>query len=280
MNSFVKFFSKSSKQLLSFDMPMIMGVLNVTPDSFYSRSRVDPSQVVDRAGEMIDLGADIIDIGGMSSRPGAEEVSLDVELDRVLPPLEELRRAFPNAILSIDTYRSEVVRAADKIGVDIINDISAGTKDVKMYATAAELKLIYILMHMKGSPQTMQDDTHYDDIILDTMKYMSITRAKAKEQNLHDIIIDPGIGFGKAISDNYKILKRLESYRIFNLPILIGLSRKSFIHKQLNSDADSALNGTTAMHMMALLKGANILRVHDIKEAVEVTKLYAAYNSA
>ena len=280
MNSFVKFFSKSSKQLLSFDMPMIMGVLNVTPDSFYSRSRVDPSQVVDRAGEMIDLGADIIDIGGMSSRPGAEEVSLDVELDRVLPPLEELRRAFPNAILSIDTYRSEVVRAADKIGVDIINDISAGTKDVKMYATAAELKLIYILMHMKGSPQTMQDDTHYDDIILDTMKYMSITLAKAKEQNLHDIIIDPGIGFGKAISDNYKILKRLESYRIFNLPILIGLSRKSFIHKQLNSDADSALNGTTAMHMMALLKGANILRVHDIKEAVEVTKLYAAYNSA
>ena len=261
-------------------MPMIMGVLNVTPDSFYSRSRVDPSQVVDRAGEMIDLGADIIDIGGMSSRPGAEEVSLDVELDRVLPPLEELRRAFPNAILSIDTYRSEVVRAADKIGVDIINDISAGTKDVKMYATAAELKLIYILMHMKGSPQTMQDDTHYDDIILDTMKYMSITLAKAKEQNLHDIIIDPGIGFGKAISDNYKILKRLESYRIFNLPILIGLSRKSFIYKQLNSDADSALNGTTAMHMMALLNGANILRVHDIKEAVEVTKLYAAYKSA
>ena len=149
MNSFVKFFSKSSKQLLSFDMPMIMGVLNVTPDSFYSRSRVDPSQVVDRAGEMIDLGADIIDIGGMSSRPGAEEVSLDVELDRVLPPLEELRRAFPNAILSIDTYRSEVVRAADKIGVDIINDISAGTKDVKMYATAAELKLIYLsLIHI------------------------------------------------------------------------------------------------------------------------------------
>ena len=280
MNSFVKFFSKSSKQLLSFDMPMIMGVLNVTPDSFYSRSRVDPSQVVDHAGEMIDLGADIIDIGGMSSRPGAEEVSLDVELDRVLPPLEELRRAFPNAILSIDTYRSEVVRAADKIGVDIINDISAGTKDVKMYATAAELKLIYILMHMKGSPQTMQDDTHYDDIILDTMKYMSITLAKAKEQNLHDIIIDPGIGFGKAISDNYKILKRLESYGIFNLPILIGLSRKSFIYKQLNSDADSALNGTTAMHMMALLNGANILRVHDIKEAVEVTKLYAAYKSA
>jgi len=280
MNSFVKFFSKSSKQLLSFDRPMIMGVLNVTPDSFYSRSRVDPSQVVDRAGEMIELGADIIDIGGMSSRPGAAEVSLDVELDRILPPLEEMRRAFPNAIISIDTYRSEVVRAADKIGIDIINDISAGTKDVKMYATAAELKLIYVLMHMKGSPQTMQDDTHYDDIILDTMKYMSRTLAKAKEQNLHDIIVDPGIGFGKAVSDNYKILKSLESYRIFNLPILIGLSRKSFIYKQLNSDADSALNGTTAMHMMALLNGANILRVHDIKEAVEVNRLYAAYKSA
>lgn len=280
MNSFVKFFSKSSKQLLSFDRPMIMGVLNVTPDSFYSRSRVDPSQVVDRAGEMIELGADIIDIGGMSSRPGAAEVSLDVELDRILPPLEEMRRAFPNAIISIDTYRSEVVRAADKIGVDIINDISAGTKDVKMYATAAELKLIYVLMHMKGSPQTMQDDTHYDDIILDTMKYMSRTLAKAKEQNLHDIIVDPGIGFGKAVSDNYKILKSLESYRIFNLPILIGLSRKSFIYKQLNSDADSALNGTTAMHMMALLNGANILRVHDIKEAMEVNRLYAAYKSA
>ncbi len=280
MNSFVKFFSKSSKQLLSFDRPMIMGVLNVTPDSFYSRSRVDPSQVVDRAGEMIELGADIIDIGGMSSRPGAAEVSLDVELDRILPPLEEMRRAFPNAIISIDTYRSEVVRAADKIGIDIINDISAGTKDVKMYATAAELKLIYVLMHMKGSPQTMQDDTHYDDIILDTMKYMSRTLAKAKEQNLHDIIVDPGIGFGKAVSDNYKILKSLESYRIFNLPILIGLSRKSFIYKQLNSDADSALNGTTAMHMMALLNGANILRVHDIKEAMEVNRLYAAYKSA
>jgi len=259
---------------------MIMGVLNITPDSFYSRSRVEPSQVVDRAGDMLEAGADIIDIGGMSSRPGATEVSSDVELTRILPALEALRSAFPKAIISIDTYRSEVVRAADNIGVDIVNDISAGTKDVQMYATAAELKLIYILMHMKGSPQTMQDDTHYDDIILDTMKYMSTTIAKAKEQNLHDIIIDPGIGFGKAISDNYKILKRLQSYKIFDLPILLGLSRKSFIYKHLKTDADRALNGTTAMHMLALLNGANILRAHDIEEAVEVARLYEAFRSA
>jgi dihydropteroate synthase len=229
---------------------------------------------------MLEVGADIIDIGGMSSRPGALEVPVEAELDRLIPALEDLRSAYPTAVISIDTYRSEVVIAADQVGIDIVNDISAGTKDPQMYATVAELKLIYILMHMKGSPQTMQDDTHYDDIILDTMRYMSAMIAKAKEHHLHDIIIDPGVGFGKAIGDNYKILKRLESYKIFDLPILVGLSRKSFIYKQLGTDADQALNGTTAMHMLALLNGVNILRVHDVKEAVEVANLYQAYRTA
>jgi dihydropteroate synthase len=280
MKSYVNFFGKSSKRQLDFKTPMIMGVLNVTPDSFYSRSRVETSQVVDRAGEMLEVGADIIDIGGMSSRPGAFEVPVEAELDRLIPALEDLRSAYPTAVISIDTYRSEVVIAADQVGIDIVNDISAGTKDPQMYATVAELKLIYILMHMKGSPQTMQDDTHYDDIILDTMRYMSEMIAKAKEHHLHDIIIDPGVGFGKAIGDNYNILKRLESYKIFDLPILVGLSRKSFIYKQLGTDADQALNGTTAMHMLALLNGANILRVHDVKEAVEVANLYQAYRTA
>ena len=280
MKSYVNFFGKSSKRQLDFKTPMIMGVLNVTPDSFYSRSRVETSQVVDRAGEMLEVGADIIDIGGMSSRPGAFEVPVEAELDRLIPALEDLRSAYPTAVISIDTYRSEVVIAADQVGIDIVNDISAGTKDPQMYATVAELKLIYILMHMKGSPQTMQDDTHYDDIILDTMRYMSAMIAKAKEHHLHDIIIDPGVGFGKAIGDNYNILKRLESYKIFDLPILVGLSRKSFIYKQLGTDADQALNGTTAMHMLALLNGANILRVHDVKEAVEVANLYQAYRTA
>ena len=280
MKSNVNYFGKSSKRLLNFQNPMIMGVLNVTPDSFYSRSRVESSQVVDRAGEMLEVGADIIDIGGMSSRPGAMEVPLEAELDRLLPALEALRSAFPLTIISVDTYRSEVVKAADQIGVDIVNDISAGTKDEQMYATVAEHQLIYILMHMKGSPQTMQDDTRYDDIILDTLRYMSGMIAKAKEHKLHDIIIDPGIGFGKALADNYKILKRLESYQIFDLPILIGLSRKSFIYKQLKIDADRALNGTTAMHMLALLNGAKILRVHDVREAAEVAKLFEAYRTA
>ena len=280
MKSYVNFFGKSSKRQLDFKTPMIMGVLNVTPDSFYSRSRVETSQVVDRAGEMLEVGADIIDIGGMSSRPGAFEVPVEAELDRLIPALEDLRSAYPTAVISIDTYRSEVVIAADQVGIDIVNDISAGTKDPQMYATVAELKLIYILMHMKGSPQTMQDDTHYDDIILDTMRYMSAMIAKAKEHHLHDIIIDPGVGFGKAIGDNYNILKRLESYKIFDLPILVGLSRKSFIYKQLGTDADQALNGTTAMHMLALLNGVNILRVHDVKEAVEVANLYQAYRTA
>lgn len=280
MKSSVNYFGKSSKQPLNFQNPMIMGVLNVTPDSYYSRSRVESAQVVDRAGEMLEAGAEIIDIGGMSSRPGAMEVPLEVELDRLLPALEALRSAFPTTIISVDTYRSEVVKAADQLGVDIVNDISAGTKDEQMYATVAEHQLIYILMHMKGSPQTMQDDTHYDDIILDTLRYMSGVIARAKEHNLHDIIIDPGIGFGKAVGDNYKMIKRLESYKIFDLPILIGLSRKSFIYKHLDIDADRALNGTTAMHMLALLNGANILRVHDINEAVEAARLYEAYRIA
>lgn len=270
---------KAANKMLVFDKPLIMGVLNTTPDSFYGGSRVSEQEAVDYAGRMIEHGVDIIDIGGMSSRPGAEEIPVTQEVNRLTPAIEAIRDQFPEIIISVDTYRTEVVKAADDIGIDIVNDISAGTKDPDMFRIVAELNLMYVMMHMKGSPKTMQNDTDYNDIILDIMTYMSQAIAKAKKFGLHDIIIDPGIGFGKSIDDNYKIIKRLSSFKIFDLPILLGLSRKSFIYKVLELGPDEALGGTIAMNMLGLLNGAKILRVHDTKEAVELNKLFQRYDS-
>ena len=268
---------RSANKLLSFDKPLIMGILNITPDSFYDESRASLSNLKEKVEFMIDQGVDIIDIGGMSSRPGAEEISTEEELTRLIPALKFLRKEYPSIIISVDTYRSEVVKSASQVGVDIINDISAGTKDHNMFETVAELGLIYVLMHMKGSPKTMQENTDYSDIIIDILSYLRDRISVAKLAGLNDIIVDPGFGFGKSLADNYKILKSLESFGIFDLPILVGLSRKSMIHRLLNITPTEALNGSTALHMLALLNGANILRVHDVKEASEARLLYETY---
>ncbi len=267
----------AANRLLSFDKPLIMGILNITPDSFYHGSRVSKDDLLSKVDDMIAHDVDIIDVGGMSSRPGAEEISVAEELDRLLPAVTALRSHHPQAIISIDTYRAEVVIEAHQIGIDIVNDISAGTKDDQMYKTVAELGLIYVLMHMKGSPQTMQDETGYDDIIMDVLAYMTDRIGAAKSLGLNNLIVDPGIGFGKSLSDNYTMLKSLGSFQIFDLPVLVGLSRKSLIHRLLKISPSDALNGTSALHMLSLINGVQILRVHDVKEASEVRTLYQAY---
>ncbi len=268
----------ASQRLMTFDRPIVMGIININKDSFYSGSRyTEATDVVDRVSMMIAEGADIIDLGGMSSRPGATEIPLSEELDRLLPVLAELRAAHPELPISIDTYRSAVVRACHDIGIDMVNDISAGHMDPEMIDTVAELRLPYIMMHMRGNPKIMQQDTSYDNIILDILSDLSGQVAKAKVAGVHDLIIDPGIGFGKTVEDNYRLIKHLSTFKILELPILIGLSRKSFIYKSLSTDADHALNGTTAMHMLSLMNGAQMLRVHDVREAHECRVLYQKY---
>lgn len=254
-----------------------MSIVNLTTDSFYSKSRFSSDEIVETCGRMIEEGANILDIGAMSSRPGAIELSVDSEVDRLLPVIELLRREFPKTIISIDTYRSEVVKACGPCGIDIVNDITAGTRDEDMLSTVGTLGLPYVMMHMKGMPINMQQDTNYTDLILEIMGFFSRRIYAAREAGIKDLIIDPGIGFGKSLEDNYKILRQLPSFKIFDLPILVGLSRKTLIYKSLNISAEEALNGTTALHMVALLNGANILRVHDVREVVECKKLYNLY---
>lgn len=271
------FFMPTAQRLISFEEPLIMSIVNLTTDSFYSKSRFSSDEIVETCGRMIEEGADILDIGAMSSRPGAIELSVDSEVDRLLPVIELLRREFPKTIISIDTYRSEVVKACGACGIDIVNDITAGTRDEDMLSTVGTLGLPYVMMHMKGMPINMQQDTNYTDLILEIMGFFSRRIYAAREAGIKDLIIDPGIGFGKSLEDNYKILRQLPSFKIFDLPILVGLSRKTLIYKSLNISAEEALNGTTALHMVALLNGANILRVHDVREVVECKKLYNLY---
>jgi dihydropteroate synthase len=277
MNDQLTYFMPSAQRLISFKEPLIMSIVNLTEDSFYEKSRFSGDEIVDVCGRMLEEGADILDIGAMSTRPGAIELSVETEIDRLLPVIQLLRREFPQAIISIDTYRSAVVRSCASYGIDIVNDITAGTRDKEMFSTVGDLGLPYIIMHMKGMPVSMQRDTNYEDLILEIMGFFSQRVYTAREAGIKDIMLDPGIGFGKSLEDNYKILRRLPSFKIFDLPILIGLSRKSFIYKTLDTSAEEALNGTTAMHMIALLNGASILRVHDVKEAIQCRKLYNVY---
>lgn len=267
----------NSGKALSFQEPQIMGIVNLTEDSFYDKSRIELGKLTDVVGTMREEGADIIDIGGMSSRPGAIEIPVNQEIDRLLPALELINHNFSDSIISVDTYRSEVVERAADVGFDIVNDISAGHKDERILSVSARRGLVYIMMHMKGTPQNMQDDIQYDNLIVDMLGYFTERIAKAKSVGLNDIIVDPGIGFGKTIQHNYKIIKSLSSFSIFDYPVMMGLSRKSFIYKTLDTNASAALNGTTAMHMISLLNGADILRVHDIKEAVQCKLLYQEY---
>ncbi|MFK7782253.1 dihydropteroate synthase [Psychroserpens sp.] len=251
-----------------------MGILNVTPDSFYDGGRFrNSSAVMRQVDQMLEEGATFIDVGAYSSKPNADHISEPEELERILPIVDLLIKNFPEVKLSIDTFRSEVAKQCIEAGACMINDISAGHLDDKMLKTVAILKVPYIMMHMRGNPKTMQQQTEYDDLVKDIIFYFSERINKARTLGIHDLIIDPGFGFAKTLEQNYELLNKLELFKMTDLPVLAGLSRKSMIYKTLESSAEKALNGTTVLNTIALQKGASILRVHDVKEALECIKL-------
>jgi dihydropteroate synthase len=260
--------------LINLSTPKIMGIVNVTPDSFFDGGKLtNTNEIVFQVEKMLQEGATFIDLGGYSSKPGAEFVSEAEELNRVIPIVKLLVENFPDILLSIDTFRSEVAKQAIENGAALINDISAGLLDEKMLETVAKLQVPYIMMHMKGTPQTMQSLANYDDLLKEMNYYFSERIAKARRFGLNDIIIDPGFGFAKTIEHNYELLQNLELLQFHDLPILAGISRKSMIYKALETSPEEALNGTTFLYAFCLQKGANILRVHDVKEAVECVSL-------
>ncbi|MFC0264822.1 dihydropteroate synthase [Fontibacter flavus] len=263
-------------KLFLLDEPLIMGILNITPDSFYEGSRLsgEIDEVLEKAGKMILEGADILDIGGYSSRPGAAEVSEIEELDRVMPAIEAIKRNFPETLISIDTFRAKVAEEAVKAGADIVNDISAGNLDPNMIPTVGKLNVPYIAMHMKGTPKDMQEQTQYKDILLEITHYYAKKMEECIKAGIKDVILDPGFGFAKTLDQNYWILKNLSYFKIIQAPILVGVSRKSMIYKLLDITPQDSLNGTSVLNMVALQNGANILRVHDVKEAKQTLKLY------
>lgn len=261
--------------LMSLEKPWIMGILNVTEDSFYDGGKYNlQSKAVGRALQMLEEGADIIDIGGMSSKPGAAISNPEDEMNRVLPVVRELLIRRPDALISIDTLHAKVAEACMKAGATIINDISAGTYDADILLVAAEHKAPIVLMHMQGLPDTMQHNPQYKEVVVDVMDFFNQRIDRCLKAGINDIIIDPGFGFGKTMAHNFSLLNNLTSFQMLGFPILVGLSRKSMIWKTLNVDSDHALNGTTALHMAALMNGANILRVHDVREAAECVRLF------
>ena len=262
-------------KLLNLHQPIVMGILNVTPDSFYDGGRYDvKDQALQQTEKMLLEGASIIDIGGMSSRPGAELIAVEEELRRVLPIIESIVQHFPEAIISIDTIHANVAKEAVEAGASLINDISTGSLDQKMYETVATLNVPYILMHMKGTPKTMQQQAEYSDVKEEVLDFLIQEAGKLKALGIKDIIIDPGFGFGKQLENNYNLLKHMHLFKILECPILAGVSRKSMIYKYLKISAAEALNGTSVLNMIALQQGARILRVHDVKEAVQTIKLW------
>ena len=262
-------------QLIDLSSPKVMGILNVTPNSFYDGGKLtDEKSVLRQVEKMQYEGGTFIDVGGYSSKPNAEFVSEDEELQRVIPIIKMIVKEFPNAILSIDTFRSRVAQQSIENGAAIVNDISAGTLDENMMQSVAQLRVPYIMMHMKGSPQTMQSLAKYDDLIKEMLFYFSDKIATARSFGINDLIVDPGFGFAKTIEHNFELLSKLEVLQMLELPLLAGVSRKSMIYKTLQTDAEHALNGTTSLNTISLLKGAKILRVHDVKEAVECVQLY------
>jgi len=281
------FFSKKSTirirgKIIELSDPKIMGVLNVTPDSFYDGGRYTSEQlIVERVRRMITEGADFIDIGAFSSRPGVDFVSENDEVKRLKPALTAIRKHFPDSILSIDTFRSGIAKyAVENFNIDMINDIFAGNADDNMYHTVADLGIPYIIMHMKGTPQNMQKNPSYKNVTKEIFMFFSEKLTRIRHAGVNDIIIDPGFGFGKTIEHNYTILKQLDAFKIFELPIMVGLSRKSFIYKVLKTVPEESLNGTTVLNTIALVNGAGILRVHDVKEAKEAIKITQMYLNA
>lgn len=267
-------------KLLDLSQPQIMGILNVTPDSFFAASRVKAKdELLQQAAYMLENGATILDVGGVSTRPGAENVEVAAELERVVPVIEWLQEYFPQAILSIDTFQAEVAKAAIEAGASILNDISAWNINQELLGVLASYSNVpYILMHMQGTPKTMQQAPSYENLLLEIMDFFIEKIGILKQMKVKDIVLDVGFGFGKTISQNYQLLKNLHIYNVLQKPLLVGVSRKSMIWKLLDATPDTALNGTTALHLVALQQGAKILRVHDVKEANQVIKIWQQLN--
>ena len=265
-------------RLLDLATPQVMGILNVTPDSFYSGSRMQTQEeIAARARQIIDEGASIIDIGAYSSRPNAEHITAEEEMNRLRTGLEIVNRNHPDAIVSVDTFRADVAeQCVTEYGVAIVNDIAAGEMDHRMFETVARLGVPYIMMHMQGTPQNMQQHPHYDNLLKEVFLYFAQKVQQLRDLGMKDIILDPGFGFGKTVEHNYELLAHLEEFRVFELPLLVGVSRKSMIYRLLGNTPQDALNGTTVLDTICLLKGADILRVHDVREAVETVKIVEA----
>ncbi len=268
-------------KIMDFTLPGVMGILNITPDSFYEGSRLtDLDDVISRATKMLEDGAYILDLGAVSTRPGAPDIGPDEEISRLLPVLKELRCRFPSVILSVDTWRSEIAKIAAEEGADMINDISGGTLDPSMLDYIATAGIPFIIMHIQGTPATMQVDPKYDDVIAEIKEFHAVQSARLTSKGHNKIIIDPGFGFGKTVEHNYRLLERLDEFSTLGFPIMAGLSRKSMINRVLHIKPGDALNGTTVLNTIALLKGADILRVHDVREAVETIKLVSCFREA
>lgn len=262
-------------QLIDLSQPKVMGILNSTPNSFFDGGKfTNENEMLSQVKKMLDDGATFIDVGAYSSKPGTDFVSEEEEISRIVPVIQLILEKYPNTLLSIDTFRSAVAKVALDNGAAMINDISGGNLDKDMLAVIAQYNVPYILMHMRGTPQTMQSLTSYEDIVKEMLFYFSNIVAKARSLGINDLIIDPGFGFAKTLDQNYEVLRNLELFQMLDLPILAGISRKSMIYKVLGSSAQEALNGTTFLNGVALSKGASILRVHDVREAVEAVKLY------
>ena len=261
-------------QLIDLSIPKVMGILNVTPDSFYDGGKFTlEKDILNKVEKMLLDGATFIDIGGQSTKPNADIITIDEELKRVVPVVDLVLKNFPETLLSIDTFNSKVAKVCIEKGAALINDVSAGNLDPVMFETIAKLQVPYIMMHMRGTPQTMQKLTDYNNLVKDILFYFSEKVAKARSLGINDLIIDPGFGFAKTIAQNFELMTKLELFQMLELPILVGISRKSMIYKMLEIDVEKALNGTSVLNTIALTKGANILRVHDVKEASECIKL-------
>jgi dihydropteroate synthase len=262
-------------QLISLAEPKVMGILNCTPDSFFSESRVGSDrELVNNAKRMLEHGATFIDIGGQSTRPGAEQVSVDEELKRVVPAIKLLLTEFPTALISVDTFYAEVAKQAIDAGAIMVNDVSAGMVDPNMFEEVAKLKVPYVLMHNRGKALANQEAPQYNHLVLDIIQFFAEKVKELTQWGIPDVILDPGFGFGKSLEQNYALLQQLKQFQILELPLLVGVSRKSMVQRVLDVDASNALNGTSAIHMIALERGARILRVHDVKEAVECIKIF------
>ena len=269
-------------ELLDLNTPKVMGILNITPDSFYDGGKYfSDKDLLLQVEKMATESCDIFDLGAYSSRPGADKVSAGEEMNRLSAALKMIRKEFPNIIISVDTFRSKIAKnVVNDFDVDIINDISAGELDSEMFNTIAEIKVPYIMMHMRGTPDNMQNNPHYENVVKDIMIFFSKKLDELKKVGVNDVIIDPGFGFGKTVDHNYQLLKYLDDFKIFELPLLIGVSRKSMICKVLDVNPSEALNGTSVLHTLALFGGANILRVHDVKEAKETIQLISKFKEA